>query len=288
MAIKLRSAKFLNAPLLKVRSVSAAYTVDLNSDYLILPNTTAASRTITLPPIADAYDALSQTGRQYIIQKPIAANSIVIEGNAAETINGAANQTLTTQYSSAILVAGPTEWIMYATDLIDAATLGAGSITGTMILDGTIEVADMAANSIDSDQYVDGSIDPEHFAAGAVDATALGTGAVTPIKILDTAVTPAADAACAILNTTTEINVTVTGAGNVAISTSSSVAGQKIAIQAVAVAGGGSYTLACVVGTLTFNSTGETAYVKRNQANTGWRVLSMTSNAVGGSPATLV
>lgn len=295
---KLRNCKFRNSPAFPVRSVSAAYTVDLSTDYVISPNTTAASRTITLPPIAEAYDALSQTGREFVIFKPIAANSIVVEGNAAETINGAANQTLTTQYSSARFIAGPTEWIMYSTALIDAATLAANTITNTMmaddaidsaeIADGAIDLIHMSANSVDSDQYVDGSIDTAHFAAGAVDAAALGTGAVTPVKVLSTLVNPAADAACAILNTTTEINVSVTGAGNVAISTTSSVAGQRIVIIATAVAGGGSYTLALVSGTLTLNSTGETAEIVRNNANSGWRVVSLSTNAAGGSLATIV
>lgn len=82
---------------------------------------------------------------------------------------------------------------------------------------------------------------------------------------------PAADAAVAILRTTGGMQLTVTGAGNVAISTTSSFAGQVIDLFAVAVAGGGSYTLALSGGgTLTLNATGEGATVMRNTANTGW------------------
>lgn len=91
---------------------------------------------------------------------------------------------------------------------------------------------------------------------------------------------PAADAAVAILNTTGGIQLTVTGAGNVAISTSSSYAGQVINLFAVAVAGGGSYTLALNTGTLTLNATGESAVVMRNTANTNWFCVGLSGATI--------
>jgi hypothetical protein len=175
--------------------------------------------------------------------------------------------------------------------------LGNNSITNAMMQDnsvdsaeivaGAIDLAHMSVNSIDSDQYVDGSIDSEHFAAGAVNITALGTGAVSPVKVLATAISPAADAACAILNTTTEINLTVTAAGTVVISTTSSVAGQRIVLIATAVAGGGSYTLALVSGTLTLDSTGETAEVVRNAPTPAGARWPLTAGVAAGAPATV-
>lgn len=269
MAIKLRSAKFLNAPALKVRSVSAAYTVDLNSDYLILPNTTAASRTITLPPIADAYDALSQTGRQYIIQKPIAANSVIIEGNAAETINGAANQTLTTQYSSAILVAGPTEWIMYATDLIDAATLGAGSIDSTMILNGTIATADIGASQITNALMADDAIDSAEIADGAVDPVHLASG----FRLLS------ADAALTLAATDRTIELNITTGTTVATMTATH-AGHRVTVSA-GVRSGGAYTLACTrgatSGSVTLDAAGEGCELV--YSGSAWRLVALTGGS---------
>lgn len=247
---KLRNVKFRNSPAVPVRSVSAAYTIDLNSDYVIAPNTTAASRTITLPPIADAYDALSQTGREFIVFKPIAANSVVVEGNATETINGAANQTLTTQYSYAKFIAGATEWMMVETDLIDAATLSAGSITSTMILDGTIAVGDMGANSIDSAQYVDGSIDPEHLADAAV----------TPVKQNITPRVNAAGDNVVIATTDRAILFSSDGGGAATIDASAMLDGQSVWLT-MSTFDTDAYTCANVNGatTLTFNATGETA-----------------------------
>jgi hypothetical protein len=285
---RVRNLVLRNSPEQRIRSVSAAYTLTMGDDDILLVNSTAASRTITLPALADAYDAQLGVGKTFYIQKITAANSVIIEGDGAETINGSANQTLGSQFAAVKLVAGPSEWTMLSSGSISTADLADNAVTNAKmaddavdsaeIADGAIDLVHMSAESVDSDQYVDGSIDVEH----------LSTGCVTPVKILATLVNPAADAACAILNTTTEINVSVTGAGNVAISTTSSVAGQEILIIATSVAGGGSYTLALVSGTLTLNSTGETALIKRNSANTGWRVQSLSTNAAGGALATIV
>lgn len=124
--------------------------------------------------------------------------------------------------------------------------------------------------------------------AGELATADLADAAVTPAKLSSASVAPAADAACAILNTTTEILLTVTSAANTAITTTSSVAGQRIMLRATAVSGGGSYTLAVTDGTLTINATGETAFIQRNAANDAWFATSLTAGAAGGSAATIV
>lgn len=114
-------------------------------------------------------------------------------------------------------------------------------------------------------------------------------GQMTQAGQASSAISPAADAACAILSTTTEINLTVSAAGTVVISTTSSVAGQQIFIRAASVAGGGSYTLAVTGGTLTFNSTGEAAIVQRNAANSAWIAISLCpSSSTAANIATIV
>lgn len=114
------------------------------------------------------------------------------------------------------------------------------------------------------------------------------TGQITPAAMSSSSVAPAANAACAILNTTTEILLTVTSSANTAISTTSSVAGQEIFIRATAVSGGGSYTLAVTGGTLTFNSTGEAAIIQRSAANDAWFVKALTaSSSTGANIATI-
>lgn len=127
------------------------------------------------------------------------------------------------------------------------------------------------------------------LAAGDIGAADIASGAVTPVKMSSSGIAPAANAACAILNTTTEILLTVTSAANTAISTTSSVAGQELYLRATAVSGGGSYTLAVTGGTLTLNSTGEAAIVQRSNANDAWFVKALTaSSSTGANIATIV
>lgn len=57
-------------------------------------DSTAASVTITLPPLASTTD-----GTEYVFEKIVAANNMVIDGNAAETIEGAANITTADQWA---------------------------------------------------------------------------------------------------------------------------------------------------------------------------------------------
>jgi hypothetical protein len=285
---RVRNLVLRNSAEQRIRSVSAAYTLTMGDDDILLVNTTAASRTITLPPLADAYDAQLGVGKTFLVQKTTAANSLIIEGDGAETVNGAANQTLNTQWASVILIAGPSEWSMQGAltasttddDSITNAKMADDSVDSAEIVAGAIDAAHMSANSIDSDSYVDGSIDSAHFSAGAVDTTALGSGAVTPVKLSSSQVAPAANAACAIAATTTSLLLTVTDATNTAITTSAAEPGQFVTIYATSVAGGGSYTLAVSSGTLTFNATGEGAIVRRNHADDAWQVFGLSGATV--------
>jgi hypothetical protein len=115
----------------------------------------------------------------------------------------------------------------------------------------------------------------------------LPAGEIIPADLASTVITTTASSACALLNTTTEVELNAT-TGTVVISTTSSVAGQRIFIRAATVAGG-SYTLAVTGGTLTFNSAGEAAMIQRNAANSAWLVVSLTaSSSTGANIATIV
>ncbi len=118
------------------------------------------------------------------------------------------------------------------------------------------------------------------FAAGSIDSADIASGSIDPVHLSSTAISPAADAACAILASTTEINLTVTAAGTVVISTSAAEPGQMVFIRAAAVAGGGSYTLAVTGGTLTFSATAEAAMVRRNTADDAWVVYSLVGATI--------
>lgn len=123
--------------------------------------------------------------------------------------------------------------------------------------------------------------------AGDIVTADIASGAVTPDKLSQSVVTTAASSACAILDTTTELDLNAT-TGAVAITTTSSRPGQEVFIRMNSLSGG-SYTLAVTGGTLTLNSVGEAAIVKRNAANDAWRVTTLTaSSSTGANIATIV
>ena len=99
-------------------------------------------------------------------------------------------------------------------------------------------------------------------------------------QVTGIALQPAANAALALLNTTRGAQLTVTSAATTVISTTSSYAGQVINLFAVAVAGGGSYTLALGVGTLTINAASEGATIVRNAANTAWVCVGLSGATI--------
>ena len=87
-------------------SQAADYTA-VSSDYCILVDTTGAARTITLPT------AVGIAGKSYVVQRTTAGvNNVVVDGNGAETIDGAANKTLTTQFAAITVISDGTNWAM--------------------------------------------------------------------------------------------------------------------------------------------------------------------------------
>lgn len=100
-----------------------------------------------------------------------------------------------------------------------------------------------------------------------------------------TRITGTADQPIAILDTTTHISLN-SSSGAKAITTTSSFDGQTISLIADTV-GGGSYTLAVTGGTLTLNSAGEAAIIKR--VGSAWQVLALTpSTSTAANIATIV
>lgn len=77
----------------------------LASDYLVLGDATAGNITLTLPAVADS------DGARYIVKKiDASANHVIVEGNGAETIDGAANVEIKHQYDSLSVVCDGSVW----------------------------------------------------------------------------------------------------------------------------------------------------------------------------------
>lgn len=87
-----------------ISEVNSNTTLD-NEDYTILVEASSGVVTITLPPAAN------HTNRIYNIKKiDNSINSVTIDGNASETIDGATTVNLTIQYESITLQCDGTEW----------------------------------------------------------------------------------------------------------------------------------------------------------------------------------
>jgi hypothetical protein len=86
-------------------TVSAAYT--LEADYDVIPaDTTGAAFTITLPKAA------LHKGRLVFVKRINAgANNLTVDGDGAETIDGAASVTLTAQWEVKRLTSDGTNWL---------------------------------------------------------------------------------------------------------------------------------------------------------------------------------
>jgi hypothetical protein len=80
----------------------------LRTDEVILVDASGGARTITLPAAA------SMTGKRYTIKRTSASNNVIIEGNASETIDAAANKTITTQHGFVEVLCDGAGWQIIA------------------------------------------------------------------------------------------------------------------------------------------------------------------------------
>ena len=87
------------------KTVTGNYTI-VDSDCVILADTTSGALTVTLQP------ASGLDGRTIFIKKIAGINNITIDGNAAETIDGAATNILATLWTSVTLVCDGSNWFI--------------------------------------------------------------------------------------------------------------------------------------------------------------------------------
>jgi hypothetical protein len=90
------------------REVSAAYTLTVNDDNVLLVDTSGAAVTVTLPPAADAHDGTC--GLAYRVVCLSAANDVTLDGDGAETIDGAATATISGAYAGQTVWSDGAEW----------------------------------------------------------------------------------------------------------------------------------------------------------------------------------
>lgn len=90
------------------RSVTISGNV-VSGDYLIIADATAGAITMTLPPAALV------PGRIYAFKRiNSGANAVIVDGYAAETIDGNLTHTLTPQWNSLIIMTNGVAWFILA------------------------------------------------------------------------------------------------------------------------------------------------------------------------------
>ena len=81
-----------------------SFTADDDHVILVDDDTAGSTVTVTLPAAA------SNDGLEYHVKKLGTTADVIVDGNAAETIDGALTQTITTQYDSIFIVCDGSNW----------------------------------------------------------------------------------------------------------------------------------------------------------------------------------
>jgi hypothetical protein len=91
------------------RALSANTSLDTD-DIVIAGTGGAGGITLTLPAVAT-----SQYKTYHVVKVDAGVGTVVLDGNGAETINGAATYTLTSQYDAVTIWCDGTEWFVLGT-----------------------------------------------------------------------------------------------------------------------------------------------------------------------------
>lgn len=93
----------------KVVTKTTAYTIDLD-DNTVLANAAGGGFSVTLPKAADAWDSTNLIAREYTIVNIGASNTVTIQANGAETIDGSNTQAMASQYTSLTVYSDGSQW----------------------------------------------------------------------------------------------------------------------------------------------------------------------------------
>lgn len=89
----------------QVVTVTQAHTIN-DGDRFILADATGGAFTVTLPT------AVGRKGKPFtVIRTNSGANAVTVDGDGSETINGAANVSLSSQYDRVTVISDNTNWL---------------------------------------------------------------------------------------------------------------------------------------------------------------------------------
>jgi hypothetical protein len=103
LALQIEINRGADGYLFPVLEVTSTYTLSLN-DALVFADATSGNFTITLKPARECEQ------KRVTIKKTNAGNTVTIDPNGSETIDGAATYAITTQYDSVDLVSYNGNW----------------------------------------------------------------------------------------------------------------------------------------------------------------------------------
>jgi hypothetical protein len=110
--VTLMSGALENGPIVGLADASATLTLDHVNRALLIGNT--AARTLTLPPVA----TVRAGGWLRVVKTSAAAFAVTLDGNAAETINGAATfANIDAQYDCVLLMCTGSDWIILSRNI---------------------------------------------------------------------------------------------------------------------------------------------------------------------------
>ncbi len=96
---------------LKIETVTGDTTLDDTHSMVLVD--ASGNVTITLPAAASVFDSITGIGKIYRIKKIDAdADTVTIDGDGSETIDGGATAVLTVQYESITLQSTGSEWVI--------------------------------------------------------------------------------------------------------------------------------------------------------------------------------
>lgn len=112
------SGRAYRIPVALAAKVAAYPIVVADENSLIQVDATAGVLTATLPTVASVDDGWTVT----VMKSDASGNAVTVEGNGAETINGAANRTLSSQYQVESYMRDGSEWKVISLDTAVGST----------------------------------------------------------------------------------------------------------------------------------------------------------------------
>lgn len=151
--------QFLTGIAVPYAAKTSAYTTTA-SDHTINCDTTSASFNVSL------ITAVGNTGLRQTIKKMVAANTLTIDPNGSQTIDGATTVALTARYESITIESDGANWIKVA-DVVASLPLAGGTVTGPVqVPAGSAATASLQMNASNVGFYSQG--------AGFINVTIVG------------------------------------------------------------------------------------------------------------------